>query len=67
MFNKNKKAKETAVKSEETLNKEVKEQEAAMQELGDDALDAVNGAGDLFADRPRVSTQKIDSSLRNRG
>ena len=50
------------------LNKQVKEAEGkTMQELDDDALDEVTGAGNPFANVSRVPTQKIDSTLRNKG
>lgn len=67
MFNKDKKNKENATKAQETLKHEAKEQENAMQELGDDVLNTISGAGDPFASHPRVSTKGIDSSLRNKG
>ena len=38
-----------------------------MQELGDEELGEVSGAGDPFASRPRVSTKNINSSVRNKG
>ena len=62
MLNEDKKLKENAAKTQET-----KEQDKAMQNLGDDELDKVSGAGDPFANRPRVTNQQIDSSLRNKG
>ena len=60
MFNKNKKLKEEKTKA-------AKEQDKAMQDLSDEELDKVSGAGDPFANRPRVTNQKIDDSLRNKG
>ena len=39
----------------------------AMQELDDDALEEVTGAGNPFANIARVPTQSIDSNLRNKG
>ena len=60
MFNKNKKLKEEKTKA-------AKEQDKAMQDLSDEELDKVNGAGDPFASRPRVTNQEIDKSLRNKG
>ena len=39
----------------------------AMQELGDDELDMVSGAGNPFADVARVPTQSIDDDLRSNG
>ena len=38
-----------------------------MQELDDDALDGVVGAGNPFADVPRVPTQPIDDDPRGNG
>lgn len=39
----------------------------AMQELNDNELDMVSGAGNPFADSSRVPTHSIDSDLRNNG
>ena len=38
-----------------------------MQELDDDALNQVSGAGNPFANVPRVPTQPIDDDLRGNG
>ena len=38
----------------------------AMQELGEDELEGSAGAGNPFADVPRVPTQPIDEELRNK-
>lgn len=65
MFNKSKKDKEMKAKDASMQAQEAKD--ASMQELGDEELGEVSGAGDPFANRPRVNTQKIDKSLRERG
>lgn len=67
MFNKSKKDKEKAMKAQDAAMKAKEEKDEAMQELGDEVLGEVSGAGDPFASRPRVSTQKIDSNLRSKG
>jgi len=64
MFNKSKKDKEKAMKVQEAS---MQAKDEAMQELGDDELNTISGAGDPFASHPRVSTKKIDSNLRNKG
>ncbi len=38
-----------------------------MQELDDETMDKVSGAGNPFANAARVPTQKIDSKVRNNG
>ena len=53
-------------KRKEEKAKETKVQENVMQELDDAELDQVSGAGDPFANRPRVSNQQIDKSLRKK-
>ena len=65
MFNKSKKDKEMKAKDASMQAQEAKD--ASMQELGDEELGEVSGAGDPFASRPRVSTKKINSSVRNNG
>ena len=39
----------------------------AMEKLGEDELDGIAGAGNPFADVPRVPTQPIDEDLRGKG
>ena len=39
---------------------------SAMQELGDDELDEIAGAGNPFAKLPRVPTQPIDEDMRKK-
>ena len=39
---------------------------SAMQELGEDELDEIAGAGNPFANVPRVPTQPIDEDLRSK-
>ena len=65
MFNKSNKEKE--MKAQEAAVKAKEEKDEAMQELGDEELGEFSGAGDPFASRPRVSTKKINSSVRNNG
>ena len=56
--------KETLKDAAEQANKAVG---SAMQELGDDELDEIAGAGNPFARLPRVPTQPIDEDMRNKG
>jgi hypothetical protein len=59
------KIKETLKNAAEQANKAVG---SAMQELGDDELDEIAGAGgNPFARIPRVPTQPIDEDMRNKG
>ena len=67
MFNKSKKDKEKAMKAQEADMQAKEEKNGAMQEIGDEELGEVSGAGDPFANHPRVPNQKIDSNLRNKG
>ena len=62
-----KKDKEKAKKLQETAKQAIDETKNAMEELGDEALGAVSGAGDPFASHPRVSTKQINDSVRNKG
>ena len=57
------KIKETLKNAAEQANKAVG---SAMQELGDDELDEIAGAGNPFANVPRVPTQPIDEDMRNK-
>ena len=57
------KIKETLKDAAEQANKAVG---SAMQELGDDELDEIAGAGNPFANVPRVPTQPIDEDMRNK-
>ena len=43
------------------------EKNNGMQELDDEVLDTLSGAGNPFASHPRVSTHRINKSVRNRG
>ena len=63
MFNKLRKNKEKAMKAKETA---MQTKDEVMQEISDEELGEVNGAGDPFASRPRVSTKSIDSSARSK-
>ena len=56
---KDNKNKETSILENKALN-------GAMQELGDDELDEIAGAGNPFAKVPRVPTQPIDEDMRNK-
>lgn len=53
-------------KKKETVILENKALNGAMQELGDDELDEIAGAGNPFANVPRVPTQPIDEDMRNK-
>ena len=65
MFNKSNKEKEIKAKEAAAMAKEEKGED--MQELGDEELGEFSGAGDPFANRPRVSTKNINSTVRNNG
>ena len=67
MLNKVKELKERLKRAQDAVTQANEEIDSVMQELDDDTLQELSGAGDPFADRPRVSTKSIDSSLRNRG
>ena len=54
-------------KNKENVILENKALNGAMQELGDDELDEIAGAGNPFARLPRVTTQPIDEDMRNKG
>ncbi|MBQ2663033.1 MAG: hypothetical protein IJI39_08155 [Clostridia bacterium] len=64
MFNKLRKNKEKAMKAKETA---MQTKDEVMQEISDEELGEVNGAGNPFASHPRVSSQKISSKVRNDG
>ena len=53
-------------KKKETVILENKALNGAMQELGDDELDEIAGAGNPFANVSRVPTQPIDEDMRNK-
>ena len=61
------------MKNKKNNNENVKPQQASiapddeMEELDADALKEYTGAGNPFANRPRVGLQSIDSDLRNNG
>jgi len=61
MFNKAKKDKEKAI------NPAIEEKDGAMEELGDEELGSVSGAGDPFANHPRVSNKNINDTVRKNG
>ena len=54
-------------KNNKILKEQEKKADDVMQELDDEAMDQVSGAGNPFANAARVPTQKIDSKLRNDG
>ncbi|MBR4656232.1 MAG: hypothetical protein IKO68_06605 [Oscillospiraceae bacterium] len=54
-------------KNIEDLKKEQENVSDVMQELSDDVMDQVSGAGNPFADIPRADNQSIDSDLRSNG
>ena len=53
-------------KNKENVILENKALNGAMQELGDDELDEIAGAGNPFANVARVPTQPIDEDMRNK-
>ena len=63
MFNKFKKDKENTAKAKDAENQENKE----MKELGEEELGTLSGAGDPFANRPRVSNKNINDTVRKNG
>ncbi|MBO4897861.1 MAG: hypothetical protein J5590_06155 [Clostridia bacterium] len=63
MFNKSKKNKE----EKKVQDAAMQAKDEAMQEVADEDLGEVSGAGDPFAGHARVSTKKIDSSVREKG
>ena len=54
-------------KTNETAKQANKAADDVMQELDESTLDQVSGAGNPFANLPRVPTQSIDSDLRSKG
>ena len=64
---KDNKIKETFKQAQNAAEQENKTRSSAMQELDDAALDEIAGAGNPFANIPRVPTQSIDDKLRNNG
>ena len=54
------------LKNEKAQDAEKKVNET-MEELDENALSEVGGAGNPFGNVPRVPTQKIDSKVRNNG
>ncbi len=54
------------METKKKLNKNA-EEPAEIQELTQEELDQVNGAGDPFADVPRVPEKPIDPGLRDDG
>lgn len=64
---KDNKIKETFKQAQDAAKQENKAKNSAMEELDDAALDEIAGAGNPFANIPRVPTQPIDDNLRNNG
>ena len=60
---KDKKLNKTIEQAENTASQALN----AMEELGEDELDEIAGAGNPFANIPRVPTQPIDDDLRGNG
>lgn len=60
---KDKKLNKTIEQAENTASQALN----AMEELGEDELDEIAGAGNPFAAIPRVPTQPIDDDLRGNG
>lgn len=52
--------------SEKILKEEEQKVEQGIQELDDEKLDQVSGAGDPFANVPRVPLAEIDDELRDK-
>ena len=52
-------------KKEKDLKNSVQKEENGFENLYEDALEQVNGAGNPFEDIPRVPTQPIDDDLRD--
>ncbi len=63
---KDKKIKDTLKQAQDAMEQTEKTL-GAMQELGEDELDEIAGAGNPFASIPRVPTQPIDEDLRGNG
>ena len=61
------KIKENLKKAQDAEEQANKALGSAMQELGEDELDEIAGAGNPFANVPRVPTQPIDEDLRSKG
>lgn len=51
---------------EKDLNEQVRQEKQGLEELSEDILDQINGAGNPFEDIPRVPTQPIDNDLREK-
>lgn len=64
---KGKKIRETLKQAQNAVEQANKALTDVMQELGDDELDQIAGAGNPFGDVPRVPTQPIDDDLRGNG
>ncbi len=68
-----KKVKEAAKKAKEAVNaaekavEEAKKALEAVEELSDEDLDKVSGAGDPFEGIPRIDPEPIDPELRENG
>lgn len=52
--------------TEKNLKEKAQQAEQKLQELTDDELDQVNGAGNPFENIPRVPLQEIDDELRDK-
>ena len=64
---KDKKIRDSLKQAQEAVEQANRALTDVMQELDDDALDAVAGGGDPFSQLPRVPTQSVDPNLRDKG
>ena len=64
---KNKKIREALKRAQDAVTQADKALSGAIQELDDDMMDAVSGAGNPFGDVPRNPTQPIDPGPRGNG
>ena len=62
---KNKKFRDAIRQAQEAVKAANAALDSAMQELGDDEMDAVAGGDNPFSTSPRVDTKDYDSSLRD--
>ena len=62
-----KKDKEKVVTASDAVKQAVDKTAGEMKELGDKELDKLSGAGDPFANHPRVSNKKINGTVRKNG
>jgi len=58
---------DNAKKDKEKVTQAAEETKDAVEELADEALEAVSGAGDPFANHPRIPNKKINDTVRKNG